>query len=286
MSKIIINPFVFGAKVSGLSATWYDGYAVVGWNALAADSYEIGIASVSGGPYTFFAVGNNTSFEVGGLLNGTTYYLVVRAIIAGVPQPTSDEVSGSPSNTAGYSQTDADAGWRNAGGGIQSINTAANRSWQGDAGIFRQSVGFYNENGQDYDTPTLQLPSPARRLRLRIVDVATPDSPISIWIRSQTQWYGDQWQVFWDPSSNFISLGEITGGTYTYVTGASGPSRSNAQAHTLEVRDTGTIISVYANGSLLVSHPTTSKASNQYCGFQIGPGSSGRVRWLSIDNAA
>lgn len=59
--------------------------------------YEYGVATTSGGPYSFFNVGNVTSTTASGLTNDTTYYFVVRTLDAfGSPIITSNEATATP----------------------------------------------------------------------------------------------------------------------------------------------------------------------------------------------
>lgn len=63
-------------------------------------NYQVGTATVLGGPYTFESVGSGLSFDKTGLTNGTTYYFVVRAEAGTLALETSGEVSGAPTALA------------------------------------------------------------------------------------------------------------------------------------------------------------------------------------------
>ncbi|OGZ05304.1 MAG: hypothetical protein A3C13_04760 [Candidatus Lloydbacteria bacterium RIFCSPHIGHO2_02_FULL_50_11] len=76
------------------SLSWSPSTGFLGWT---VSGYSIGHSTVSGGPYTYTAVGNVTSATVSSLTNGTAYYFVV------VPKDffgniiaTSTEVSATP----------------------------------------------------------------------------------------------------------------------------------------------------------------------------------------------
>lgn len=87
-----------------LTATAGAQQVALSWSASSAglgftiSGYEYGIASVSGGPYTYSNVGNVSSTTASALTAGTTYYFVVRTLDAfGAPIATSNEVSAIPS---------------------------------------------------------------------------------------------------------------------------------------------------------------------------------------------
>jgi hypothetical protein len=81
-----------GSGQVSLSWTASDGY--LGWT---PSSYQVGQATVSGGPYTYSSMGNVLSNTVTGLTGGTTYYFVVVVEDAfGNDVATSSEVSATP----------------------------------------------------------------------------------------------------------------------------------------------------------------------------------------------
>ncbi|MCI0532623.1 hypothetical protein L0Y49_00205 [bacterium] len=92
----VTTPVVTATAGSGqvdLSWTASDGF--LGW---VPSGYNVGQATVSGGPYSYSSsLGNVTSSTRTGLTNGTTYYFVVRVEDAfGVSIATSSEVSAMP----------------------------------------------------------------------------------------------------------------------------------------------------------------------------------------------
>lgn len=78
-------PFVNTPSVSAtagdtqVALTWTASVGVLGWT---VSGYEVGRATISGGPYALTNVGAVTSDTVLSLTNGTTYYFVVRALDA------------------------------------------------------------------------------------------------------------------------------------------------------------------------------------------------------------
>lgn len=77
-----------------VSLSWTASTGVLGW---VVSGYSVGQSTVSGGPYSFAAVGNVTSSTATGLANGTTYYFVIAAKdFFGNFIATSTEVSGTP----------------------------------------------------------------------------------------------------------------------------------------------------------------------------------------------
>src|SRR5574343_242150 len=59
-------------------------------------SYSVGIATASGGPYTYTNVGTSLSNNFTSLTNGTTYYFKVQSYIAGLPVSESVVVNSTP----------------------------------------------------------------------------------------------------------------------------------------------------------------------------------------------
>ncbi len=83
-----------------LSVVAGDTQALLSWTPASASlgftvsGYAVGIASVSGGPYTFTSVGTTLAHTQTGLTNGETYYFVIRVLDAfGDPITLSSEVS-------------------------------------------------------------------------------------------------------------------------------------------------------------------------------------------------
>lgn len=100
------------AGAAQVSLSWTAATGVLGWT---VSGYSVGQSTVSGGPYTFSAVGNVTSSVATGLANGTTYYFVIAAKdFFGNFIATSTEVSGTPVASATPTPTPTTSG----GGGI------------------------------------------------------------------------------------------------------------------------------------------------------------------------
>jgi hypothetical protein len=84
-----------------VSASAGNSQVVLSWTASVGThgnvtAYEVGTATVSGGPYTFENVGNVLSFTKTGLTNNTTYFFRVRALAGTLPVALSAEVSATP----------------------------------------------------------------------------------------------------------------------------------------------------------------------------------------------
>lgn len=82
-----------------------DGEVSLTWTASSATlanitNYQVGTATVSGGPYTYESVGNVLSSTRTALTNGTTYYFRVRAFAGFLRLAESDEVSATPTASA------------------------------------------------------------------------------------------------------------------------------------------------------------------------------------------
>lgn len=97
-----------------VSLSWTASEGFLGWT---VSGYDIGQATVGGGPYSYTTVGNVTSSTATSLTNGVTYYFVVRPQDAfGNPIATSTEASATPSAAAGGGDDD-DSGGGGGGGG-------------------------------------------------------------------------------------------------------------------------------------------------------------------------
>jgi len=86
------------AGSSQVTLSWTAASSLLGWT---VSGYDVGQSTVSGGPYTYTAVGNVTSSVRGSLTNGTTYYFVVVVKDTfGNRIATSTQVSGVPTASA------------------------------------------------------------------------------------------------------------------------------------------------------------------------------------------
>ena len=89
-----------------LAASAGNGQVSLSWTASEATlanitDYQVGTATVSGGPYTFESVGNILSFTKTGLTNGTTYFFKLKALAGIFTLAKSNEVSATPSGGGG-----------------------------------------------------------------------------------------------------------------------------------------------------------------------------------------
>lgn len=88
-----------------LTAGAGDSQVNLSWTASVATlanitSYDVGISTVSGGPYTFESVGNTLSFTKTGLTSGVPYYFQVQANAGILTLAKSNEASATPSGEA------------------------------------------------------------------------------------------------------------------------------------------------------------------------------------------
>lgn len=112
-------PFVTTPAVTGTAGdtqailSWTAGVGLLGWN---VSGYKIGLATASGGPYTYSgSVGNVLTSTRTGLLNGTNYYFVVLPLDSfGNTIATSSEVALLPTAS---SSTQAPSSNNGGGGG-------------------------------------------------------------------------------------------------------------------------------------------------------------------------
>ncbi len=84
-----------------ISATAGNGQVGLSWSASSATlanitNYELGTATISGGPYTYVTLGNILSTTKTGLTNATTYYFKIRAYAGTLRLADSGEVSAVP----------------------------------------------------------------------------------------------------------------------------------------------------------------------------------------------
>jgi rhamnogalacturonan endolyase len=89
------------AVPSGIAATVGDAQVTLNWNSVAnATSYQIFRSLTNGGPYTQVAVATMNNFTNTGLLNGTNYFLVVKAANTVGTSANSAQVSAQPVSSA------------------------------------------------------------------------------------------------------------------------------------------------------------------------------------------
>lgn len=93
------------ASIPSVTATAGNGQVELTWTTSTGTlanitDYEVGVATVSGGPYTFESVGNVLTFTKTGLSGGTTYYFVVRSLAGTLPLAKSTEASATPTGGA------------------------------------------------------------------------------------------------------------------------------------------------------------------------------------------
>ena len=117
------TPVVSATAGDGQTAlSWTASQGVLGWT---ASGYNIGQATISGGPYTYTSLGNVTSSTRTGLSNSTTYYFVVVAKDAfGNAIATSTQVSATPV-AAPAPPPPSGGGGGGGGGGIIASATGA-----------------------------------------------------------------------------------------------------------------------------------------------------------------
>lgn len=119
-SGFLYFPFVVSPIVSAtagdasVSLSWTSASSGGGWT---VESYEVGKATSSSGPYSFSSIGSGTSSTITGLSNGTAYYFVVRVLDSlGYAIATTSPVSATPVAASG-----GDSGGGGGGGGGGSI---------------------------------------------------------------------------------------------------------------------------------------------------------------------
>ncbi len=111
--KVTVPVLSATAGDGSVSLSWTASQGFLGWN---VSGYNVGQATVSGGPYTYTPVGNVLSSVRTGLTNGAPYYFIVRPEDAfGNSLATSSEVSGTPAAGAAPAPAAPPSG---GGGGI------------------------------------------------------------------------------------------------------------------------------------------------------------------------
>jgi hypothetical protein len=106
---IVTSPSVSAtAGTEEVALTWTASVADLGWN---VSGYQIGQATVSGGPYAYTSVGNVLASTRTGLNAGTTYYFIIRTLDAfGNVIAQSGEVSAVPTAASGGDDDDGGGG--------------------------------------------------------------------------------------------------------------------------------------------------------------------------------
>lgn len=146
-----------------MSATAGNAQVNLSWTAAVGtlaniSNYQLGIATVVGGPYTYESIGNTTSYTKSGLSNGTTYYFKIKAYAGTLDLVTSETVSAVP--TTPITSTTSSGG----GGGGSSATTV----------ITPTAVNFF---GRAYPGSVVVL---LKDSQLAVRTVAGPDAIFSI----------------------------------------------------------------------------------------------------------
>lgn len=274
------------ATPSNFQATAGDAFVTLSWDSVPnATSYEVAIGT-SANPTNWWDVGNVTSYEIGGLKNSTTYYVRVRAVNnAGASTPTSD-LSRTPISDSGYSQIDADAGWRFPGNTLDQNSTVNNRSWLGNPEHYTRATRGIYKNTSNYNGAYLNLSSAGqvRRIRARLRDGSSVTDAFVLFFRSDGTSYNNLWTVEWY-NDNYIALYSVTGGTATSQ-GSSSYTRSANGSYLLEVIDNGADIVIKINGNTLITFNSTLYATNKYVGISEWLGTNASIDWISYDQAS
>jgi fibronectin type 3 domain-containing protein len=94
-------PVTIPATPTGLAALAGNGQVSLTWNAsTGATNYNVGRATVSGGPYAQLAAPTSANYTDTGVTNGTTYYYVVSAMNSAGQSANSGQVSATPIGAA------------------------------------------------------------------------------------------------------------------------------------------------------------------------------------------
>ena len=127
-SYIVYSGFLYFATSTSpvLSATAGDSQVSLSWTEAIGTlanitNYQLGIATASGGPYTYQSLGNVYSYTKTGLTNGTAYYFIIKAYANTLSLSQSGESAATPVATA-VSTTST------GGGGISAPATLVNFS--------------------------------------------------------------------------------------------------------------------------------------------------------------
>ena len=126
---------------TGIKASAGNGEVSLSWNAVAGADYKVYQAVSAGGPYTQIASRlDGAEYKVGGLLNGVTYYFVVKASNDGGDSRNSSEVKATP-----ISLPNVPTGLTvSAGNGEVTLN------WNAVAGAIGYKVYRSNSSGGPY----------------------------------------------------------------------------------------------------------------------------------------
>jgi autotransporter-associated beta strand protein len=128
--------------VPGLTGTPGNQQAFLSWNAVSgATAYNLKRSPVSGSGYTNLVTAANITYNDTNLINGTTYYYVVTATNSVGESTNSNEVSVTPSASAGLS-----AIWSGAVNGNWDVGTTANWTSNGVSAVFLNAeVAQFND---------------------------------------------------------------------------------------------------------------------------------------------
>jgi hypothetical protein len=265
-------------------ATAGDAAVALSWDAVSgATYYEVAIGE-SAAPTNWFSVGNVTSYTAGGLKNGTTYYVRVRAANSGGAGPATSDLSPTPSDTSGYQQVEADAGWRFPNRTLDQDNTQFNQAYGGIPNGFTRAVrGFYNNSGSYPEAYLSAGSNPGRRFRYRVRDGSSVSDQLVFYFRNPTKSYNSTaaWYVIW-LTGGTLELTERINGTPN-VRASGSVSRSANANYLVEILDDGSQITLNVDGSQILQYSSTSQNSNVNFGFSIYTTSNASIDWFSAD---
>lgn len=145
-------PFVSTPVVSAtegdeeVDLSWTTSSGFLGWT---VSGYDVGQATVAGGPYTYTVVGNVTSETVTSLTNDTTYYFIVRPLDAfGNAIATSSEVLATPDDGSTPPPSGGGGGGGGGGGILPPIISTGDTSVTLSGRAYPNSRIFLLKDGQ------------------------------------------------------------------------------------------------------------------------------------------
>lgn len=219
---------------AGIKASAGNSEVTLSWNAVAgATDYKVYQAVSPGGPYTQIASRQDeTEYRVGGLLNGVTYYFVVKACNDGGDSGNSSEVNATPISlpnvptglTVSAGNGEVTLNWNAVAGAIgykvYRSNSAGGpyaQIWGGKETTYK-SVGLSNGTTYYYVVRAVNAAGDSERSKeVSATPVSPPDPPTGLTALAGNS----QVTLSWNPAARATAYkvyrAEVTGGPYTQL---------------------------------------------------------------------
>ncbi|MEW6697476.1 MAG: fibronectin type III domain-containing protein [Bacillota bacterium] len=218
---------------AGIKASAGNGQVTLSWNAVSGAEYKVYQAVSAGGPYSQIASRlDETEYRVGGLLNGVTYYFVVKANHDGGDSVNSSEVNATPLSlpnvptglTVSVGNGEATLNWNAVAGAIGYKVYRSNlpggpyaQIWGGKETGYK-SMGLTNGTAYYYVVRAVNASGDSERSNEVIATpVNPPDPPAGLAALAGNGQITLTWNPVAKAATYKVFRSEVTGGPYTQI---------------------------------------------------------------------